>query len=347
MGTEHQDGISALDETVVDRRSLLLKGGVAAAGLTMLGSPAAALAAAGRATAKTTKLAVVTHGGPPATDTFWAVFHRGVDQATKDLKARGLSVTQVYANNVVTQQVAGINAAVAAKANVIATSVPDASALKGPLSNAAKKGIEIITVNSGENAFDTVPAIQKTFMTHIGQDEEVAGEGAGKQFNAAGAKSVVVIIHEASNSGLTARAAGVKKTFKGKVDTLLIPNATSDLPGAAAKVKAYFAAHRSVDALLGLNPDVTVAVLPSAPANTKIGTFDLNAGVISNIQSGKVIFAIDQQQYLQGYLPVVFAVLFVNNLNTAGGGRPILTGPGIVNKGNAARVAALAKAGTR
>ena len=61
----------------------------------------------------------------------------------------------------------------------------------------------------------------------------------------------------------------------------------------------------------------------------------------------QVLFAIDQQQYLQGYLPVVFAYLFVTNLNTVGNGQPILTGPGIVNKGNAARVAALAKKGTR
>jgi simple sugar transport system substrate-binding protein len=60
-----------------------------------------------------------------------------------------------------------------------------------------------------------------------------------------------------------------------------------------------------------------------------------------------MLFAIDQQQYLQGYLPVVFTVLFETNLNTIGGGKPVLTGPGIVNKANAAKVAALAKAGTR
>ena len=58
-----------------------------------------------------------------------------------------------------------------------------------------------------------------------------------------------------------------------------------------------------------------------------------------------MLFAIDQQQYLQGYLPVVFAYLFVTNLNTVGNGAPVLTGPGIVNKANAARVAALAKRG--
>ena len=47
------------------------------------------------------------------------------------------------------------------------------------------------------------------------------------------------------------------------------------------------------------------------------------------------------------YLPVVFAYLFVTNANTVGNGQPVLTGPGIVNKGNASKVAALAKKGTR
>ncbi len=69
--------------------------------------------------------------------------------------------------------------------------------------------------------------------------------------------------------------------------------------------------------------------------------------MITGIKGGKILFAIDQQQYLQGYLPVVFAVLFVNNLNTVGGGKPVLTGPGIINKANAAKVAALAAKGTR
>jgi simple sugar transport system substrate-binding protein len=182
---------------------------------------------------------------------------------------------------------------------------------------------------------------------HVGQSEEIAGEGAGKQFNDAGAKNVVVVIHEASNSGLTDRAKGVKKTFKGTTKTLLIPNAKADIPGTQAKIKAYFAANKSTDALLGLDPDVTVPAQQVAPAGTKVGTFDVNPAVITAIKGGKMLFAIDQQQYLQGYLPVVFAVLFVTNANTVGGGQPVLTGPGIINKSNAAKVEALAKKGTR
>jgi simple sugar transport system substrate-binding protein len=337
---EEHETLETLEGQKVTRRGLILSGGLLTAGATVLGNPVGALAALDSAKAGSVKVAVVTHGD---TGSFWSVFKKGVDQAQSDLKARGVSVQQTYANNDVSKQVANLKAAIAAKVNVIATSVPDASALKDPLTTAASKGIEIITVNSGLGAFDSL----KTYMVHVGQTEDVAGQGAGKQFNAVGAKNLVVLIHEASNSGLTQRAAGAKKTFKGTTKTLVIPNATSDLPGTQQKIRAYFQANPKTDAFLALNPDIATAALTAVKSGTKVGTFDLSPGVISAVQSGKVLFAIDQQQYLQGYLPVVFAYLFVNNLNTVGNGQPVLTGPGIVNKANAARVAALAKKGTR
>jgi simple sugar transport system substrate-binding protein len=325
--------------TQLTRRGLFVKGGVAAAGLGMLGTPAAAFAAS-EATEATIRVAVVTHGD---TGSFWSVFKKGVDQAAKDLKSRGVSVTQVYANNDVAKQAAGINNAVAAGAKVIATSVPDASALRDPLRKAAAKGIEIITVNSGLGAFDSL----STYEVHVGQTEDVAGMGAGKQFKKAGAKKVLIVIHEASNSGLTQRAAGVKKILGGSgVSVLTIPNAKADIPGTKAKVKAAFTADKKLDGFLGLDPDVTIPCLDVIPKGTKAGTFDVG-GSIKEIKAGRMLFAIDQQQYLQGYLPVVFAVLFVTNLNTVGNGAPVLTGPGIINKANAAKVAALAAKGTR
>jgi simple sugar transport system substrate-binding protein len=328
-----------MDEQLqLSRRGLLVSGGMAAAGVTLLGPRAAT--ALGAMEAAAIKVAVVTHGD---TGSFWSVFKKGVDQAAKDMKSRGVSVTQVYANNDVAKQVAGINAAIGAGAQVIATSVPDASALKDPLTKASKKGIEIITVNSGLGAFDSLP----TYEVHVGQTEDVAGQGAGKQFKAAGAKKVLIVIHEASNVGLTQRAAGVKSVLGGaKVKTLTIPDAKSDIPGTKAKVQAAFKADKSLDAFLGLDPDVTIPCLDVLPKGTKAGTFDVG-GAIKEIQAGRMLFAIDQQQYLQGYLPVVFAVLYKTNLNTVGNGEPVLTGPGIINKANASRVAALAAKGTR
>jgi simple sugar transport system substrate-binding protein len=335
--SEH-DMLEELEQHALSRRDLMVKGGLVAAGATLLGGPAAAAFAATQA--EKIKIAVVTHGD---TGSFWSVFKKGVDQAGKDLKSRGVSVTQVYANNDVPKQVAGINAAVASKASIIATSVPDASALKGALTKASQRGIVVITVNSGLGAFDSLP----TYMVHVGQTEDIAGQGAGKQFQAAGAKKVLIVIHEAANSGLQQRATGAKKILGGGgVQVLTIPNAKSDIPGTKTKVAAAFKANKSLDGFLGLDPDVTIPCLDVIPKGTKAGTFDVG-GSIKEIQKGRMLFAIDQQQYLQGYLPVVFGMLYVTNLNTVGNGAPVLTGPGIVNKANAARIAALAKQGTR
>ena len=163
-----------IDERGFSRRDLLVKGGVLTVGATVLGGPAGAALGGttrGARDAASIKVAVVTHGGTPGTDSFWSVFNKGVNQAVSDLKDRGVSATQVYADNDVSKQVAGLNAAIAANVKVIATSVPDASALKDPLTRASKKGIEIITVNSGLGAFDSLP----TYEVHVGQTEDIAG----------------------------------------------------------------------------------------------------------------------------------------------------------------------------
>src|SRR3954449_4833521 len=288
------------EEPQLTRRRLFVSGGLAAAGLTALGSPAGKAFAA--AAASPIKIAVVTHGD---TGSFWSVFKKGVDQAKKDLKSRGVSVTQVYANNNVAKQVAGINSAIANGSKVIATSVPDASALRGPLKRAASKGIEIITVNSGLGAFDSLP----TYEVHVGQTEDVAGKGAGKQFKKAGAKKVLIVIHEASNSGLQQRAGGVRSVLGAAgVKVLTIPNAKADIPGTKAKVQAAFKADKSLDGFLGLDPDVTLPALDVIPKGTKAGTFDVG-GSIKETKKGRPLSAIDHLPISQPLFERIFPML--------------------------------------
>src|SRR5207244_11504714 len=136
-----------------------------------------AAAAFGATEAAKVKVTFVTHGD---TASFWSVFKKGVDQATKDLKSYGLSVTQTYDNNDYAKQANHIDAAVAAKVNVIVASAPNPSALKGALTKASQKGIEIITANSGLGAFHKLP----TYMRHLGQAEAIASPGADKQIAA-------------------------------------------------------------------------------------------------------------------------------------------------------------------
>ena len=108
--------------------------------------------------------------------------------------------------------------------------------------------------------------------------------------------------------------------------------------------------HDTIDAVLTLNPDVGIAArdaIAAAGTSQILGTFDLSPDVLQALLDGEMVFAIDQQQYLQGYLPIVFLVLYNQNANTVGGGLPVLTGPGFVDASNAAAVIDLAAGGTR
>jgi simple sugar transport system substrate-binding protein len=120
-------------------------------------------------------------------------------------------------------------------------------------------------------------------------------------------------------------------------------------------------AQQAIAAALTQAPDtngiLTLGPTGSAPAlaalregglleTISLATFDLSPEVLQAIVDGEMLFAIDQQQYLQGYLPVVLLTLYATNLNTVAN-EVIMTGPGFVTQENAARVIELSEAGTR
>jgi simple sugar transport system substrate-binding protein len=78
-----------------------------------------------------------------------------------------------------------------------------------------------------------------------------------------------------------------------------------------------------------------------------VGTFDLNADVAQNVLDGKLLFAIDQQPYVQGYLGVTGIYLKAINGNDIGGGVPVYSGPAIITADNAEAVLGYAQEGTR
>ena len=63
----------------------------------------------------------------------------------------------------------------------------------------------MITLNSGEKDFGRLGAI-----THVGQDEVVAGQGAGSRFKSEGVKKLLILVHEQGNVGLEERFSRAK-----------------------------------------------------------------------------------------------------------------------------------------
>jgi simple sugar transport system substrate-binding protein len=160
---------------------------------------------------------------------------------------------------------------------------------------------------------------------------------------------MLCIIHEQGNVGLNQRCEGAKESFGGSVENLQVAGA-SDISTTLTEIQSKLESDTSVDAVLALNPDIAVAArdaVQGANSEARVATFDLSGEVVAAIKDGSILFAVDQQQYLQGYLPVVFLTLNKTNANEVGGGQPVLTGPGFVEKANAARVEKLAEAGTR
>jgi simple sugar transport system substrate-binding protein len=283
------------------------------------------------------KIAVVTHGA--SGDAFWSIVKAGAEKAGSDL---GLNLT--YASDGDPQKQAQlIDAAVNQKVDGLVVSMANPGALKASVQKAVAAGIPVITINSGGSDSKSFGA-----LSHVGQDESVAGNAVGVQLKAAGAKNAICVIHEAGNVGLEQRCSAVKAGLGGTTTNLQVDN--NNLPAAQATIKAKLQTDPSVDAVVTLGGQVAVVAsnaIGEAGSSAKLATFDLNADVAKAVQSGKILFAVDQQPYLQGYLGVQMLALYKSNLNVLGGGQTVLTGPTLVTKDNAAQIERLAAAGTR
>jgi simple sugar transport system substrate-binding protein len=280
---------------------------------------------------------VITHGG--AGDAFWDVVQNGAEAAGKDL---GVSV-DYQSDGDPQRQAQLIDAAVNQDVDGIVVSMANPDALQDSVEAAVEAGIPVVTINSGGERSAEFGAIG-----HVGQDETVAGQGAGRQLAASGATKVLCVVHEAGNIGLEHRCSGASQGLGSQVTPVQVD--VNDLQGAQSTITSQLQSDPTIDAVLTLNSAVAavaVAATQDAGSEAKIATFDLNQDVITGIQDGDIAFAVDQQQYEQGYLPIVMLKLYAENLNTVGGGQPVLTGPGIVDSSNVDQIADLASAGTR
>ncbi|MFF4666809.1 sugar ABC transporter substrate-binding protein [Streptomyces sp. NPDC001282] len=300
---------------------------------------AARAAAEGRAAVDTPRwtFAMVTHSGDG--DTFWDIVQRGAEQAAvKD------NLKFLYSHHDEAQQQAQlVQAAIDQKVDGLIVTLAKPDAMKDVVAKATRAGIPVITVNSGS-------AESKRFgaLTHVGQDESIAGEAVGDELNARGRKKALCILHEQGNVGHEQRCAGAKKTFDGQMQNLYVEG--TNMPDVQASIEAKLQADKSIDAVVTLGApfaDAAVKAKKTAGSAAEIDTFDLNAKVATALEDKTLGFAVDQQPYLQGYEAVDLLWLYRYNGDVLGGGRPVLTGPQIITEKDAAALAPYTKRGTR
>ncbi|MGW1907910.1 sugar ABC transporter substrate-binding protein [Streptomyces cinnamoneus] len=299
----------------------------------------AAKAAQGRAAVDTPRwtFAMVTHSGDG--DTFWDIVQSGAKQAAAKDNIKFLYAHDVEGN----KQAQNVQAMIDQKVDGLIVTLAKPDAMKDVVAKAAKAGIPVITVNSGSDKSKDFGA-----LTHIGQDEVIAGEAVGEQLNARGKKKAVCVLHEQGNVGHEQRCEGVKKSFKGDLENLYVEG--TNMPNVQSSIEAKLQSDKDIDAVVTLGaPFAPTAVKAAQQAGSKaeVDTFDLNAKVADALQKGTLGFAVDQDPYLQGYEAVDLLWLYRYNRDMLGGGRPVLTGPQIVTKDDAKTLAEYTKRGTR
>tara|TARA_B110000014_G_scaffold205191_1_gene155612 strand:- start:5 stop:865 length:861 start_codon:yes stop_codon:yes gene_type:complete len=286
---------------------------------------------------------MITHG--QATDPFWNVVRNGAKDAAQDL---GISLQYQSPQNfdMITMS-RMIDAVIATNPDGLILSVPDIPALKKSIISASKNNIPIIVINAGSKIIEEVD-----ILTYIGQNEYEAGMKAGQEMVKHNVKSVLCINHEIGNISLDQREQGFRKILQeNNVLVKTIPIDASDPSETQEMVRSFLSSNKNIDGILALGPLGAIPIAKllkeiDVQKKIKLATFDFTPQIIDGIMNGHILFALDAQQYLQGYLPVILMNLYITNKNTPAY-KMLETGPSIINIDNALEVLALSKKGSR
>ncbi len=313
--------------------------GILAAGALLLSACGGTGKSEGASDAKNLNLtyAVITHGAPG--DAFWDRVKSGAERAGKDYDVK----VEYSSDPDPAKQSQLIDGAVADKVDGIVVSMANPDGLESSVKAAVAAGVPVVTINSGIEKFKDFGAI-----THVGQSEEIAGAAAGEKLKAAGLKNVICVIQEAGNVGLESRCKAAAGTLGGKMTNLQVDG--TDDNAVQSTITSKLQADKSIDGVLTLGGQYgvdAVAAVKESGSSAKVATFDLSSDVIDAIKAGTILFAVDQQPFVQGYEGVSVLYLKSINGNDLGGGEPIYSGPAFVTKDNADAVAKFAANGTR
>ena len=276
------------------------------------------------------KVALITHAAPG--DTFWDTIRAGAEQA----EARNNLELLYTSDPDGARQAQLVQQAVDQKVDGIVVTLAKADAMSGEVKKAVEAGIPVFSINAGENDYKDMGV-----LAHFGQNEFIAGQAAAEQFNEAGLKKVVCVIQEQGHVGLESRCEGLADKLEGTSEVLYVQG--TDMTNVASTITSKLQTNKDIDAVLTLGaPFAMTAVdaIKDAGSSAALATTDLNTDVYAAIKDGTMLFGIDQQPFMQGYMSAEAVRLYHEGGYVLGGGQAVLTGPAVVNADNAESVAA-------
>ncbi len=228
----------------------------------------------------------------------------------------------------INQMVNAINTAVSSAAKGIAVSLISRTAFNVPIENALKAGIPVVAYNAD------APSPPNKRLAYIGQDLKLAGELMGKRIVlAVGSGDVVIFTANAGSANLQPRLEGAERAIKEsgapiKLTTIVTGSLES---GEKSAIEAYWTGHPTTKGMYAVDGGDTAELagvmqkLGLTAKGVKAGGFDLTEKTQKLLHEGYIEFTIDQQPYLQGFLPIL--QLFLWQVSGS------LTGPAEVDTG--------------
>ena len=251
----------------------------------------------------TYKFVVVNH---VTTNSFFTPTQYGIQDACK-LLGSSYEWTGTETENI-NQMVNAINTAVSSGANGIAVSLISKTAFNVPIENALKAGIPVVAYNAD------APSPPNKRLSYIGQDLKLAGELMGKRIVAAvGSGEVAIFTASAGSANLQPRLEGAQKAIKESgapitVKTIVTGSLES---GEKTAIEAYWTGHPNTKGMYAVDGGDTAELagvmqkLGLTAKGVKAGGFDLTEKTQKLLHEGYIEFTIDQQPYLQGFLPIL------------------------------------------
>lgn len=288
------------------------------------------------------RVVFVTHG--QSADPYWQIVKNGMNEAASKL---GIVVEYHAPSTFSMDQMNKLIAdAIASRPDGLVVSIPDEAALGPSIMAAGAANIPIIIIDSGG------PTLAKKFgaLFFMGQSEFGAGIEAGHRAYGLNIRHAVCVDHEVGNVSLEARCHGFSSGLGVNVPVL---ETTLDPATIERQLTAYLSDHPETDFVLTLGTTTAEVALDviekvSPAGRPKLATFDMSARVLDAVARDRILWAIDAQPYLMGYVPVVtFGLLKHYKLKPVVSDGMYATGPSFVEKDDAITMKALATAGVR
>jgi simple sugar transport system substrate-binding protein len=231
--------------------------------------------------------------------------------------------------SVVSQMVGAMETAISGNADGIAVSVVDPEAFNDPIQSALDEDIPVIAYNANGKGPGTNPA-----LAYVGQDLFESGVEMGNRIVEIVDEGLVALfIATPGQLNIQPRIDGAKQAIEDSGANIEIAQVTTgaEVTEERSRIEAWYNGHKDVAGMFAVDAGSTQGIAQImeqfglAEQGVRAGGYDLLPEILMLMKDGHIDFTIDQQPYLQGFLPIMQMYLY----KLSGG----VTGPAETNTG--------------